>query len=312
MKKVLVTGAGGFIGRHTLPLLVERGLEVHATYLNKIPVGLEHYNWHRANLLESGNVEKLINSISPEYLLHLSWETTHGKFWSADVNYLWTKASLELVNHFIHNNGKRIVAAGTCAEYDLKNGEYLEEKRSPLTPESVYGQCKLSFYNELKTITAAKKVSYAWGRIFYLYGPNEKAERLIPFVIKSLLSGEETKTTHGNQLRDYLYVEDVADAFVQILDSELTGAVNVSSGVSVKLGDITTMIANKLGKENLLKTGAIQADLSEPESIVGSASRLMNELYWRPKYNLSAGLDKTILWWKEKMDLKSNYQNKFF
>ena len=128
----------------------------------------------------------------------------------------------------------------------------------------------------------------------------DSPRRLVPFVIESLLQNQITKTTHGNQVRDYMYVEDVANAFVKLLDSDLKGAINIASGNPVKLAEIVKCIATKTGNEVLLKIGAIPAKEDEPRFIVADVSRLTNELFWRPTFNLSTGLNKTIDWWKSK------------
>lgn len=304
MKKVLVTGAGGFIGRHTIPVLIKRGFEVHGIYMNQIPYEIDIINWHNADLLKENNTEQIIDSVQPEYLLHLAWETAHGKFWTAEINNLWVEASVKLTKQFIQNNGKRIVAAGTCAEYNFNQPNPLDENTSELNPEYLYGKCKAAFFNELKKISTENKISFAWGRIFYLYGPYENPDRLIPFVIMSLLNDKEARTTHGRQIRDYLYVEDVADAFVKILDSNINGAVNVSSGIPVELSTIINQIARKIGKEHLLKIGSLNVNPNEAVSIVGSSKKLNEELGWQPSYSLSAGLDKTIAWWREKIKIE--------
>jgi nucleoside-diphosphate-sugar epimerase len=297
---VLVTGASGFIGRHTLPLLAEYGYEVHAVFNSNRPISDSKYNWHKASILESVDIENILCEVKPEYLLHLAWETEHGKFWNSQENYKWVSASLNLVEKFKMYGGKRLVAAGSCAEYEPQSDNYNEEL-TPINPSSVYGKCKYEFYSQLRSYARNNDLSFAWGRIFYLYGQNENANRLVPLVIRSLLLNQMTKTSHGNQVRDYLHVEDVASAFVKILDSELTGAINIASGISLTLNELTKTIAAKIGKEDLLQIGALPVKENEPAFIVADVSRLKNELFWQPKYNMSSGLDKTIDWWNQKL-----------
>lgn len=303
MKKVLVTGATGFIGRNTLPLLAKAGFEVHAVYNSSKTATHSNYNWHKANILEEEAIEKIICVVKPGYLLHLAWETEHGIFWDSEENYKWISASLNLVKKFKINGGKRIVAVGTCAEYEFQLEKY-DEELTPIKPASVYGKCKYEFYNQLKIYCEKNDMSFAWGRIFYLFGQDENPNRLVPFVIRSLLQNQVTKTTHGNQVRDYMYVEDVASAFVKILDSDINGVVNVASGIPIKLNELIKTIAVKIGGEDLLHIGAIPVKINDPDFIVANVSRLKNELAWQPTFNLSTGLDKTIDWWKEKLEVE--------
>lgn len=297
MKKVLVTGASGFIGRNTLPLLRAKGFDVHCVYNSNIPADLINYNWHKGNLLISDDVKSIIEKVQPEFLLHLAWETSHGKFWNSNNNFAWVKASLDLIQHFKNNGGKRIVCAGTCVEYDFGT-QACTEISTALKPNSVYGMCKLSFYMLCRAFCQRNELSFAWGRIFYLYGPFENPNRLVPFVIRSLQSSQKTKTTLGNVVRDYLHVNDVALAFVEVLSSGLIDAFNISSGTPVKISEIIRTIGIKTGKEELLDMGAIEAAAGEPEFIVGDNSRLVNEVNWFPQYSLDQGLDDSINWWK--------------
>lgn len=299
MKKVLVTGASGFIGPHTLQLLTNYGFEVHAVCNSNYPKEDKNYNWHQANILELVEIEKIIGEVKPEYLLHLAWETEHGLFWNSQKNNKWVLASMNLVEKFKMNGGKRVVAVGTCAEYKFQS-EKCDEVHTPIDPISLYAKCKYEFYKKLKDYCENNDLSYAWGRIFYLYGPGEDPRRLVPFVIESLLQNQLTKTTHGNQIRDYMYVEDVASAFVKLLDSDLKGAINIASGIPIKLNEIVKFIATKTGNEEMLKIGAIPAKEDEPKFIVADVSRLTNELFWQPTFDLSTGLNKTIDWWKSK------------
>ena len=300
MKRVLITGATGFIGRHVLQMLSKSEYEIHAIYNTNPPITDLKHNWHKANILEEKEIEKVVGDVKPEYLLHLAWETTHGTFWESQENYKWISASLNLIKHFKLNGGKRIVAVGTCAEYDF-GLDTCSEDSTPIKPQSVYGKCKYSFYNELKSYCENNDMNFAWGRIFYLYGKYENPNRLVPFVIRSLLHNQIARTTHGNQVRDYMQVEDVASAFVKILDSNINGAINIASGIPVKINELTKTIAAKIGKEDLLQIGSVPVKENEPEFIVADASRLKNELSWHPKINLSTGLDKTIDWWREKL-----------
>lgn len=304
MKKVLVTGASGFIGRHTLPLLKNYGFEVHAVYNSDFIQKDLKYNWHQANILEQDAIEKIIFEVRPEYLLHFAWETEHGIFWSSNKNNKWVSASINLVEKFKANGGQRVVAVGTCAEYKFQSEKY-DEFHTPIDPISLYGKCKYEFYTNLKNYCEKNELSYAWGRIFYLFGPGEDHRRLVPFVIERLLQNQITKTTHGNQVRDYMYVEDVANAFVKLLVSDINGAVNVASGIPIKLNELIKTIAAKIGREDLLQIGAIPSIKAEPELVLANVSRLKNEISWQPTFDLSTGLDKTIDWWKTKLELST-------
>jgi nucleoside-diphosphate-sugar epimerase len=145
-------------------------------------------------------------------------------------------------------------------------------------------------------------LSSAWGRIFHLYGPYEYPGRLVPSVIRALLRGEPANCSDGRQVRDYLYVEDVASAFVCLVESELQRPVNIASGVPVSVKELIGRIGEKIGRPDLIRLGAL-GSTQEPPHIVAMTSRLREEAGWRPHYDLDAGLERTIDWWRKNADL---------
>ena len=179
----------------------------------------------------------------------------------------------------------------------------MSERTTDLKPDSLYASCKHALQATLAAYCKNTQMSYAWGRIFYLYGPEEKPGRLVPSVIRSLLAGKEAHCSHGNQIRDYLHVDDVADAFVQLLNSNVQGPVNIASGEPLKLKQIIHRIADLTGnRHDLVRLGALPSPKNEPPVIFADVSRLANELAWRPTYDLDTGLINTISWWKNHLD----------
>src|SRR5262249_16760441 len=114
--KVVVTGASGFIGRHSLPALVARGHEVHA--MARRALQLPRLPAHVCDLLDPHATAALIARVRPTHLLHFAWYAVPGKYWTAPENLDWVAATLHLLRGFAASGGQRVVMAGTCAEYD--------------------------------------------------------------------------------------------------------------------------------------------------------------------------------------------------
>lgn len=297
MNKLLITGASGFIGRNCLPLLNDWEGEIHAVSLSSAQRSVPHVRWHLANVCEASQIEQLMEDVKPTHLLHLAWYAAHGKFWSAPENLSWVEASLHLLKQFAKYNGRRAVIAGTCAEYDW-NHRYCTEYSTPLAPSTLYGACKHGLQTISQAFCQQVGIELAWGRIFHLYGPGEHPNRLIPSVIRSLLSNQPALCSHGRQIRDYMHVEDVADAFITLLKSDVTGAVNIASGMPIALKSLVYLIADQLGRRGLVHLGALNAPANDPELLLASVDRLHKEAGWQPKIHLEEGIGSTIAWWK--------------
>lgn len=294
MKRVLVTGATGFIGRHSLPRLLESGYEVHAVGGQRSPEAPSRdIVWHRANLLESGEIASLVEKVQPTHLLHFAWYAVPGKYWTAPENLAWVRATINLMQVFSDHGGRRAVMAGSCAEYDWKF-DYCSELFTPCRPVTLYGACKHGTQVLLDAWSRQAGLSSAWGRIFFLYGPGEYPSRLVPSVINSLLHNEPARCTHGNQVRDFMHVADVAAAFVELLGSDVNGAVNIASGISSTLKEVIHAIADHLNKRDLVRLGAVPAPAGEPDALVADIGRLRDEVGFRPRYDLKQGIAQTI------------------
>lgn len=305
VKKVLVTGASGFIGRQSLPELLRRGFEVHALYH---PNGKANIHtafpreilWYPCDLLREERSAELFKQIRPSHLLHFAWDTSHGKFWTSAQNLNWVATSLCLLKNFVEWGGERAVFAGSCAEYHWSE-ELLKENSSPLLPSTLYGNAKhalqLVFSNYLKQCG----VSGAWGRIFFLYGPFEGENRLVSSAIRSLLKGEIFPATHGRQMRDFMHVEDVACAFVHLLDCDASGPVNIASGKAHSLAEVLQILESLTGALGLIQLGTRPTPVDEPMHIIADGSILHNTLKFTPHYCLLEGLSHTVEWWRSQI-----------
>jgi nucleoside-diphosphate-sugar epimerase len=302
MSKVLVTGASGFLGRQCLPILVAKGYDVHAVSRRRIEAPLPGVSWHELDLLGAGAPCEIIHQVQPDFLLHLAWYAAPGKYWEARENIEWVRASIDLLSAFTANHGKRVVAAGSCAEYALNPGECLEEK-TLLLPSTLYGTCKHAFGSILESFSRQPDLSAAWGRIFFLYGPHEHPSRLIAHVVQSLLRGEPALCSDGKQVLDFLHVEDAASAFVVLLENKIQGPVNVASGRPIMVRDLLQEIGKQMERAELIRLGARESS-SKVSNIWANVERLTKETSWKPRYDLASGIQQTIEWWRNSAGLR--------
>ena len=296
MRRVLVTGATGFIGSHVVAPLAARGFEVHAIARKAPPEPGPPVIWHRGDLLDAVTTDAVVRDLRASHLLHLAWCTEHGAYWRSPANLDWIAATLRLVRSFRSAGGTRVVVAGTCAEYEW--GDSCCDEQTPLNPATLYGAAKDATRRVLGAYAAGEELSFAWGRIFFVYGPREQPERVMPLVARAAVTGEPVACSSGRQIRDFLYVEDVGSAFAALVDSCVGGSLDIGSGQGVPLRDILLELERLAGSEGVVRLGEAPDRDGEPTSIVADARRLRGEVGWEPQVELREGLQRTLDWWR--------------
>lgn len=273
-KKVILTGSTGLIGKEAIEPLQKAGFEVYC---------LTSKN---CNLFDYGAVSRFFEQIKPQYLLHFAW-ITGGDYLTNPVNYDYVAASMNMLKEFKKFGGKHVVMAGTCFEYAFKD-EPLKET-DPLDPQTLYAKCKVELCKKATEYCKANNISFGWGRIFYVFGHNEREGRLTQSIVSKLQKNEMITVKYGQLVRDYMYSQDIANAFVKILDSDLCGAINVCTGRGISLGSFALEIAKKLQKADLLEI--LSEETNQPLRIVGDNAILQSILKNDYKFTNAGGLD---------------------
>ena len=293
MKRVLVTGARGFVGRSAIRELSRAGWQVDAVTSGEPPPDIA-CTWHRADLLDPRARESLIASTTADALLHLAWCAKPPGYWTDPKNLHWLSASLDLVRLFTERGGRRAVGAGTCAEYDWNAGTCLEHS-TPLLPTSLYGSTKAACGSVLSAYSRQTDLSAAWGRVFFLFGPGDDSSRLLPSLVKALDSGQPATCRTGSHVRDFIHVDDAAGALVALLESDVTGPVNIASGMPLPVGQFARAAA-----ERTRHPGRLSVEDGPPEHAVVTAdvTRLREEVGWRPSVDIMTRIHEAVCWWQ--------------
>ena len=276
--KVLLTGASGFLGRYALNHLEKLAID-HVVVGRYMPSNLSGINFHHADLLALTDFDELVREVGATHLLHLAWYAEHGLFWQSPTNLLWSQATVRLVEAFCRLGGQKVVIAGTCAEYDWSHG-YCVEDLTPANPTTMYGVAKDATRRLTQAVCAEHNVGWAWGRIFLPYGPGEDSRRLIPS-LAAVFQGEGAPFgINAPAHRDFLHAEDVAAAFVVLLDAQAVGLFNVCSGQPMQLEQVVRQIARAHGADPRIVLDLTSERTNEPAFLVGSNLRLQ-ALGWR-------------------------------
>lgn len=200
-------------------------------------------------------------------LIHAAWYAVPGQYLTSPLNLECLTGTLNLARAFAAVGGKRFVGIGSCAEYDPSGG--LLTTDTPLAPTTLYAACKASAFQVLRCLLPTEGISFAWCRIFYLYGEGEDERRLVPYIRRQLEAREEVLLTRGDQVRDFLDVKDAARMIVDTALGQQEGAVNICSGNGVTVRQLAERIADEYGQRELLRFGAKPENIFDPPRIVG-------------------------------------------
>lgn len=272
--KLLVTGASGFIGKAVVKSLNTKLLAPASSDLN---------------LLDHDQTKAYLKKHKPTHIIHLAWYAEHGKFWNAPENHAWVDATKNLLESFAAHGGQRFVAAGTCAEYQWGKEDLLKENASPLTPASLYGQCKNETRAFVQEFCDNSGIGWGWGRVFFPYGAGEPAGKLIPSLIAALNGKTKPFGINASVRRDFIHINDVGTAFKTLLETQDNGTFNIASGQGTSLQTLTEIIAR------LLDTDPAQILQLSPKAIdpvpcIAGDVRKMKAIGWKPQTALQDGL----------------------
>jgi nucleoside-diphosphate-sugar epimerase len=293
MMRILVTGPSGFIGTHIMRRLLAETCELHA--VNRAGRGMDGpIHWHSADLRDPAQAQALIGAVRPTHLLHGAWVATPRVYGHSPENADWLQAGLTLAWAFGEHGGTRFVGVGSSAEYDPSDTPCIEDQ-TPVHPASIYGKCKAACWLGVQAAAQHHGFSAAWGRLFLPYGPGDSTQRLVPTVLAAFDAGKPVETTHGNQVRDFIFAPDAADLFVGLLLSAETGAFNVGTGRGSTIRSVIEYLADRRGGRNLLRFNVIEQAAGEPSVLVAEMAKVKARLGWQAPTSINAGLDQVLL-----------------
>jgi nucleoside-diphosphate-sugar epimerase len=295
--RVLVTGGTGFAGRWIVRGLQERGAKVIACSRNPSPTdGIETI---AADLLDPGTAYKLVTQVAPDIILHAAWCVDHGKFWNAPANLDWAAASLRLARAAAEHGVGRFVGVGTCFEYAWPATSNCNEAITPVEPTTLYAIAKDATRRIIETYAIGAGMAFAWGRLFYLFGPHEHPDRLASSVAIKLARNMQAPLSSGLVVRDFMDIRDAGNALAALALSPVTGAVNIGSGEGMRIADLAKQLQQAAGGSGQLQIGALPDRPGEPPRIVADVERLRQEVGFQPDASIEDRLAQTYQWWQQ-------------
>jgi len=318
-KKVLVTGADGFIGSHLVEALIEEGCDVRAFvfynsfnswgWLDSLQKdGLKKMDIFSGDVRDPNGVRTAVKGC--DIVFHLAALIAIPFSYHSPDSYVDTniKGTLNILQASRDAGVEKVLVTSTSEVYGTAKYVPIDEDH-PFHGQSPYSATKIgadrlaeSFYRSFNTPVVIV-------RPFNTYGPRQSSRAVIPTVITQLLAGRDMISI-GNltPTRDFLYVKDTVNGFLEIAKSEKTTGmeINIATGAEISIGELVSRLIQRINPRAGIESEGIRfrPDKSEVERLLGCNKKITALTEWRPKYDLDAGLAETIEWFKKTENLK--------
>lgn len=309
MKKVLVTGATGFIGANLTRKLVKRNYEVHILIRKSSDVWrikdiIPKLHTHQIDLLKKQHLSKLISAIKPNAIFHLANLGLYGGFdspieESIKINLVGT---INLIKSAHYTNYKCLINTGSSSEYGDKL--FPMKENHLCQPSTNYALTKLAGTLYAQAYAKKNHKALATLRLFSPFGPFDHPARFISQTIIKLLRNEEILIKSPYVVRDYIFIDDVIEAFLVCMknSNKLSGEVfNIGSGKQTTIHRVLQLLKSEIKSKSQIKYDT----LSRKENNMWQADikKAKQKLGWYPKTTLTEGLKETVKWFKENSHL---------
>ncbi len=317
-KKVLVTGADGFIGSHLTELLLERGYEVKAfTFYNSFNTWgwldtltqdkLAEIEIFSGDIRDPNGVREAMKGV--DVVFHLAALIAIPFSYHSPDSYVDTniKGTLNVLQAARELGTERIMVTSTSEVYGTAQYVPIDEKH-PFQGQSPYSATKIGADRLAESFYRSFQLPITIVRPFNTYGPRQSARAVIPTIITQLLAGkEEIKLGSLTPTRDFNYVKDTAAGFVAIAESDMTVGeeINIATQEEISIGELAQEIIGQINPQARIVCDEqrLRPEKSEVNRLLGSNEKIKKLTGWQPKYSFTQGIEETIGWIRGNMDL---------
>ena len=302
---ILITGAAGFVGSNLTRYFVSRGIKINIIIkrssntwrLNDI---IKKTNVHYADVSDINKIKKIIKKIKPKTIYHLA---THGGY--SDQNDLEKikksilDATYNLINECKKYKFNIFINTGSSSEYGFKNKAMKES--DILVPNSYYSVFKSSSSLYCQYESLKSNIQIVTIRPFHVYGPYERSNRLIPSLIRNMLSDKKVKLVSPKVSRDMIYISDVVNFYIMIANKKnLKGEIfNLGSGKKTTIKEIYNLLKKITNYKVKNYWGSMKNRYWDQSIWYSDNSYVKNKLKWKPEVSLKKGLVNTVNWYKK-------------
>ena len=273
--RVLVTGATGFVGRHVVPQLLQRGHTVTAVARDEAKA--RQFNWFDSIRFAACDIHRSASNqmgsfVAQDAVIHLAWPglPNYGSAFHVEKN---LPGSYRFLKSLVEAGVRQVLVTGTCGEYGLQSGALSED--IPPAPVTQYALAKDTLHKYLQALQQQHRYVLQWARLFYMYGPGQHANSLLSQLDSALDRGDAIfNMSGGEQLRDYLPIEDVAFRLVSLLEHpDCAGTINICSGEPISVRRLVMQHLTKRGRDIQLNAGYYPYLEYEPMAFWGDCTK---------------------------------------
>lgn len=290
-KRILIIGGTGFIGHNLIKKLSKHLFKITSISKNNYSSNKIKKVKYLSLDISKGKKFKKIKKTKFDIIVNLGGNIDHNnKKKTYSAHYLGCK---NIIDNLILDKKSLFIQIGSSLEYG--NLRSPQSEKNKCEPNSYYAKSKLKASKYIIKMSKKKKFDYIILRPYQVYGPYQKFDRLIPYVIKSCLKNSTFKCSEGEQLRDFLFIDDFVNAIKKIIKKKKikSGIYNIGYGKPIKIKNIIKKI-NKLVKKGKPNFGAIKMRKDEINILYPKVKKIASFINWKPKYDLTSGLKKTI------------------
>ena len=294
--RIVVTGASGFIGQKLCSALLDRGHEIFSLCRKNNVGNLAKSDLYRHASYQMGDLlPNEVISFSPEALVHLAWDGIPDFSKQKCLDNLETQIRFfNQIENF--KQLKKIICAGTCREYGSKKGKCIEGEF--VDPDNYFSWVKQTLYQYLMIFCQRHKLSLVWFRMFFVYGPNQRNDSLIPTLIRGYRANQDPEIKTPHAANDFIYIDDVVNAYIASIEKQaISGVFNLGSGSLATVSKVSQIVKSIFQNNNLSfdqSTGSIFDENLENLGARADISLINKELSWSPKVSLPEGIRRTI------------------
>jgi dTDP-6-deoxy-L-talose 4-dehydrogenase (NAD+) len=283
VNRVAVIGANGFLGTTITNRFNIDGWEVLPT--SRLNSTQSQQKLSYVDIYDEASIDDFLLKNRPELVISTAWETEHGKFWNKETNIEYAAATTRLASRCYELGVLNFIGLGTMSEYGQAPGP-CDSKITPLNPSDLYSKTKSETGIQLKEIAESFGRQFSWLRVFQAFGPKEKELRFIPTLIRTLGSGNKIEISSPHNKMDWIHSEDVASALSFSIANELFGFIDIGTGVSTSVADVSKEVSEIFGFDESLLVFNTSENPIKKNIYVSESSQIL-KLGWKPEKSLA-------------------------